>query len=90
MIGSAVELAVTESPQWQNQRNVLVGKLVEALETSASWVDLYGITGQLNVPEGRYSDDILEPLGRIKEVCIYPPCYLMQDLIWMDVPDPYC
>lgn len=68
LVGTAVDLAIVELPRWQSHRNVLTVKLVEALETSAFWVDLYSITGQLNVPEGVYSDDILEPLERIKQV----------------------
>ncbi|KAF7983988.1 hypothetical protein HWV62_17458 [Athelia sp. TMB] len=68
LIANAVDAALSELPQRNNQRSILTGKLVEALETSASWVDLYGITGQLDVPDIPHSNDVLGPLQRAKEV----------------------
>lgn len=68
LISEAVETAATEAPQWFPQRNILSGKLIEALETNASWVDLFGITGEVDVPDSEEPDEILQPLQRVKEV----------------------
>ena len=50
-----------ESPSLQHHL-ILVGKLVDALESDAGWVELYGITGELIVP------NIHEELGEIGEL----------------------
>lgn len=46
---------LSDDPSVEVDSGLLVGKLVQALESDASWVDLYGITGELVVP--KLSDD---------------------------------
>ena len=45
-----------------------MNKLIEALETSANWVDLFGVTGELIVPGQTEEDELKEPLELVKEV----------------------
>lgn len=53
-VGSFIEAAVDEAlaaePSTTVHRDFLVNAFVQALEQNASWVELYGITGELNVP----------------------------------------
>lgn len=48
---------------------VLVNKLINALESDAAWVDMYGITGELVVPEtppdGEDDADLLEDVKKV-------------------------
>ena len=49
--------------------STLVSKLVHALEGDASWVELYGITGELVVPELSHpGEELNEALKRTVEV----------------------
>ena len=45
-----------------------MNKLIEALETSAAWVDLFGVTGELVVPGETEENELKEPLELVKEV----------------------
>jgi hypothetical protein len=46
----------------------LVNHLVEALGSDASWVELYGVTGELIVPEMPQDSDFGERLNAVKAV----------------------
>ncbi|KAF8810122.1 hypothetical protein BYT27DRAFT_7135471 [Phlegmacium glaucopus] len=61
IIESHVQAVLEDSPSLQHH-TILVGKLVDALESDAAWVELYGITGELIVP------DIHEEEGEIGEL----------------------
>lgn len=61
IIESCVQTVLEESPSRQHHI-ILVGKLVDALESDAGWVELYGITGELIVP------NIQEEQGEIGEL----------------------
>ncbi|KAI0327179.1 hypothetical protein GY45DRAFT_1328000 [Cubamyces sp. BRFM 1775] len=50
LIELAVEEVVTETPILGRLRQDMIDTLVQALETDASWVELYGVTGELVVP----------------------------------------
>ena len=60
-VESLIELAVSEVVAEQSSlephRQDLTDKLVQALETDASWVELYGVTGELAVPGITPSED---------------------------------
>lgn len=49
---------------------MLVNKLINALESDAAWVDMYGITGELIVPEtppdGEGDADLLEDVKKAR------------------------
>lgn len=68
LIIEAVQTVITEEHSWLPHRDVIVGKLIGTLEADASWVDLFGVTGELNVP-GKDEQELAEPLQRAKEVC---------------------
>jgi hypothetical protein len=58
---------------------MLINKVVEALETDISWLEAYGLSGELNVP-GDFdgSGELTEPLINLKEVCyssLPVPCF---------------
>ncbi len=60
---------MSENPPQAPLRQDLVEQLVQALETDASWVELYGVTGEL-VPAITPGDDELgNGLRRVLEVC---------------------
>jgi hypothetical protein len=54
VIESVVAKVLADSPSTKHHRITLVNKLVAALEHDAGWVELYGITGELNVPVTPY------------------------------------
>lgn len=68
LITEAAQTVIIEEPSWLPHRDVIIGKLIKALEADASWVDLFGVTGELNVP-GKDENEPAEPLQRAKEVC---------------------
>ena len=81
MIQDQVQLVLDEIPDSQQHRLPLINHLVEELERDAAWVDLYGITGELVVPESSTGEEQLrELLTRVKKVgvdgCVYLPALL--------------
>lgn len=81
MIQDQVQLVLDELPDSQQHRLPLINHLVEELERDAAWVDLYGITGELVVPESSTGDEQLRVLlTRVKKVgvdgCVYLPALL--------------
>jgi trafficking protein particle complex subunit 10 len=66
-----VAKVLADSPSTNHHRVTLVNKLVKALEHDAGWVDLYGITGELNVPgtpQGQTEEDPCELLDKAVKV----------------------
>ncbi|TFK86916.1 hypothetical protein K466DRAFT_586827 [Polyporus arcularius HHB13444] len=59
LIEHAVSEVVVETPALESLRQDMIDKLVQALETDASWVELYGVTGELVVPGVPTGDDEL-------------------------------
>ncbi len=59
LIEHAVYEVVVETPALEFLRQDMIDKLVQALETDASWVELYGVTGELVVPGVLTDDDEL-------------------------------
>jgi hypothetical protein len=51
LIESSVEQVLSVSTASLAERVGLVNKLVEALEQDSAWVEMYGMSGELNVPE---------------------------------------
>jgi hypothetical protein len=49
-IRDSVQDVVVNFPSLLSQRDVLVDELLRVLENDASWVELYGITGELIIP----------------------------------------
>jgi hypothetical protein len=70
IVENVVNTVMAESPSTTHHRVTIVSKLVQALEHDATWVDMYGITGQLNVPgmQGEEEEGIAEILDRAKKV----------------------
>ncbi|KAF5391403.1 hypothetical protein D9757_001971 [Collybiopsis confluens] len=67
VVEEAVEIATQNTPDWKNHRIKLVKKLIQMLETDASWVELYGIAGELHIPGSIPPEDPLrEPLEVVK------------------------
>ncbi|KAJ6455695.1 trafficking protein particle complex subunit 10 [Mycena sanguinolenta] len=66
LIELSVEQVLSSSKALLAQRVDLVNRLVEALEQDSAWVEMYGVSGELNVPEvfGELGDAD-EPLRRV-------------------------
>jgi len=78
LVGQTVQAVVTESPSWFTYHTALVNTIVAVLEKTASWVDVFEVTGELNVPGEDPEGELIEPLQRVKEVLrahrhSYPP-----------------
>jgi len=75
IIEDQVDAVLEESPSSPQHRIILVGKLIDALESDATWVDMYGITGELVVPDiHREEDEVGLLLKEARKVrCLH--CY---------------
>lgn len=51
LIENSVEQVLSSSTALLAERVGLVNRLVEALEQDSAWVEMYGMSGELNVPE---------------------------------------
>jgi hypothetical protein len=77
IIEQEVRAVLENSPPSLHNRIILVGKLIDALESDAGWVELYGITGELIVPITQDKDDeIGELLEKVKKVRITDDCLI--------------
>lgn len=70
LIETAVEQVLSGSKAMLADRVVLVNRLVEALEQDSTWVEMYGISGELDVPQvfGELGEAD-EPLREAIKVC---------------------
>ncbi|KAJ7582878.1 trafficking protein particle complex subunit 10 [Mycena floridula] len=69
VIEEAVASVLTEMPSLTESRLALISNLVDTLEFDASWVEVYGLCGELNVPTGRREpQELSEALSRVKKV----------------------
>ncbi|KAI0957407.1 hypothetical protein AcW1_005812 [Taiwanofungus camphoratus] len=69
LIDVAVGELITHLPSLRPHRDVLIDKLVQALESNAKWVELYNVTGELMVPEIPDEEgEIGMGLNRLKEI----------------------
>lgn len=70
LIEASVEQVLTSSTALLAEKVELVNRLVEALEQDSTWVDTYGVSGELNVPEvfGEITEAD-EPLRQVIKVC---------------------
>jgi len=71
VLEQAVDEAVDDFPQHGADRSRLIAHMIQALESDANWVELYSITGELNVPASDDDATLKEVLTRIREVS-YP------------------
>lgn len=76
IVEAQVRSIIDESASDSHHRITLVSKLIDALESDAAWVDMYGITGELVVPSTfKEEGEIGELLRKATEVrCIHKPC----------------
>lgn len=69
LIENSVNQVLAILPTVVPHRKIIVDSLVKALERDAKWVELYGITGQLDAPTTQDLDGELgDALQKIKEV----------------------
>ncbi|KAF4615296.1 hypothetical protein D9613_003220 [Agrocybe pediades] len=62
IIESIVRDIIEEHEATSQHRIILVNKLIDALESEAGWVEMYGITGELVVPEILNQDSEVDTL----------------------------
>ncbi|KAJ7905373.1 trafficking protein particle complex subunit 10 [Mycena olivaceomarginata] len=66
LIETSVEEVLSSSAALLAERVSLVNRLVEALEQDSAWVEMYGVSGELNVPEAFGElGEADEPLSRV-------------------------
>ena len=68
MLEQALDEALDEFPQHRPDRSRLIAQMIQALESDPSWVELYGITGELKVPTSKDDGTPNEILSRVREV----------------------
>jgi hypothetical protein len=71
LITQATQDIVSKSPSLHPHHKVIAGKVVEALESDSSWVEMFRITGEINVPssnESEGSEEFVEAVEAVKEV----------------------
>ncbi len=68
MLEQAVDEALDEFPQPGSDRSRLIAHMIQALESDANWVELYSITGELNIPASDNDATPKEVQTRIQEV----------------------
>ncbi|PPQ67646.1 hypothetical protein CVT25_012674 [Psilocybe cyanescens] len=57
-----VRSIIEENESSSGQRIIVVSKLIDALESEAAWVEMYGITGELVIPKTAKRDDEADEL----------------------------
>jgi len=77
IVEAQVRSVLESSPSSPHHRIILVSKLIDALESDAAWVDMYGITGELVVPSSlKEEGEISELLSKARKVRrIYKPFF---------------
>lgn len=77
IIEQEVEAVLESTPSGPHNRIIVVGKLIDALESDAAWVELYGITGELIVPdihnEGGEIGELLKKAKKVRHDCPLSP-----------------
>ncbi|KAI0256634.1 trafficking protein particle complex subunit 10 [Lactifluus subvellereus] len=68
VLEQTVDEALDDFPRHGCDRNRLITQMIRALESDADWVELYGITGELNVPVFDVDSSAKEILSRIREM----------------------
>ena len=68
VLDQAVDEALNDFPQHRLDRSRLTAQMMQALESDASWVELYGITSELKVPALKDDGVPKEVLTRVREV----------------------
>ena len=68
IIEQAVDAALAQETEHVTHRSILIDRVIQALEGDAGWVQLYGVTGELDVPDTNEEGEIGQVLRNIKEV----------------------
>ncbi|KAG6865627.1 hypothetical protein C0991_000914 [Blastosporella zonata] len=80
IVEETVDQVLADSPSPHQHRTILINSIVKALENDAGWVDLYGITGEIRVPDSE--DELDEETAKLFKKAIevlkehkhpYPP-----------------
>ena len=75
IIHDQVRGILEEFPSKAHTRTVLVSKLVNALESDAAWVEMYGITGELAVPQfSAVEPEFVDLMKEAVKVCHASSC----------------
>lgn len=62
IVEAEVRSVIEERGYSSHHRIIVVSKLIGALESDAAWVDMYGVTGELIVPDVFKEDDVIGEL----------------------------
>ncbi|THU92186.1 hypothetical protein K435DRAFT_829706 [Dendrothele bispora CBS 962.96] len=69
VIDMAIDEVLDTHPEWHAHRTQLHAKLIEMLESDASWVEIYSISGELDVPGSIVAPgELHEPIEKTKKI----------------------
>jgi trafficking protein particle complex subunit 10 len=70
LIRQSTAEVIGHTPSLFSNSEALVSEIVEVLEKNADWVDLYGATGELIVPnlDGDNQSELHEAFSKVKKV----------------------
>ncbi|KAF9466293.1 trafficking protein particle complex subunit 10 [Collybia nuda] len=70
IVGNVASNVISKSSPTAHHWVTLVNKLIMSLEHDATWVDLYGLTGQLNVPvmQENVDDELIKLLDQARKL----------------------
>jgi len=68
VLDQAVDEVLNDFSQHRPDHSRLTAQMMQALESDASWVELYGITGELKVPALKDDGAPKEVITRVREV----------------------
>ncbi|KAF5365787.1 hypothetical protein D9758_003260 [Tetrapyrgos nigripes] len=69
VIDRAIDEVLADLPEWHMHKTALHAKFIEMLESDASWVEIYTISGELNVPgKIEISEELRDPVEKVKEI----------------------
>ncbi|THH18490.1 hypothetical protein EW146_g2511 [Bondarzewia mesenterica] len=64
----SVDSVLAEWPERAAHRSLLIDTFIQALESDPGWVQLYGVTGELEIPDVNEDGEVGRMLQRVKEM----------------------
>lgn len=75
IVETEVRSVIEETGYSSHHRIIVVSKLIGALESDAAWVDMYGVTGELVVPDVFKEDGVIGELLKESQIVSNPRCF---------------
>ncbi|ETW85992.1 hypothetical protein HETIRDRAFT_309755 [Heterobasidion irregulare TC 32-1] len=88
IIEQTVDAALAQETEHVTHRSILIDRVIQTLEGDAGWVQLYGVTGELDVPDTNEEGEIGQILRNIKEVLRQNKNPSINDGTWRELQIP--